>query len=101
MWIPVSYTHLDVYKRQAVSKVKEDGAARGNIYGTYVHGVFDKEEVAVRIIEGLAAAKGISMDEITAVDYQAFKESQYDILASELRRHLDIEKIYQIMEEGV
>lgn len=85
----------------AVSKVKEDGAARGNIYGTYVHGVFDKEEVAVRIIEGLAAAKGISMDEITAVDYQAFKESQYDILASELRRHLDIEKIYQIMEEGV
>lgn len=81
--------------------VKADGAFKDNIYGTYVHGVFDKEEVAIRIVEGLAGAKGISMADINAVDYQAFKESQYDILAAALREHLDMDRIYAIMEEGV
>ena len=28
------------------------------------------------------------------------KETQYDILAAELRKHLDMKKIYEILEEG-
>ena len=56
MYGPVSYTHLDVYKRQAGHSVsiedqvsgerKEDGAYCKNVCGTYVHGVFDREDVA-------------------------------------------------------
>lgn len=94
-------TEIANYAAQSDSALKADGAYRNNVYGTYVHGVFDKEEVAVRIVEGLARAKGISMEDINAVDYQAFKESQYDILAAALREHLDMDRIYAIMEEGV
>ena len=72
----------------------------GNVYGTYVHGIFDKEEVAERIVEALAKNKGIAMEQIHGVDYQTFKETQYDILADALREHLDMKKIYQILEEG-
>ncbi len=94
-------TEIANYAAQSDSTLKADGAYRNNVYGTYVHGVFDKEEVAVRIVEGLARAKGISMEDINAVDYQAFKERQYDILAAALREHLDMARIYDIMEEGV
>ena len=35
------------------------------------------------------------------MDYQAYKETQYDLLADTLRRHLDMEQIYRILEEGI
>ena len=35
------------------------------------------------------------------MDFKEFKETQYDILAQELRKHLDMKAIYRILEEGV
>lgn len=80
---------------------KMDGAYTNQVYGTYVHGVFDREEVAKAVIRGLGKKKGISTEEITGVDFKAFKETQYDLLAAGLREHLDMKKIYEILEEGV
>lgn len=80
---------------------KSEGASRGNVCGTYVHGVFDREEVAEGVIRALGQKKGIDVSEMAGVDFAAFKETQYDILAAELRKHLDMEKIYQILEEGI
>lgn len=80
---------------------KEDGAFRENVYGSYVHSIFDREEVAERIIQAIGERKGIDTAGMTGVDYQTFKETQYDILAAELRKHLDMESIYKILEEGV
>ncbi|MGN0252151.1 MAG: cobyric acid synthase [Oliverpabstia sp.] len=85
----------------ATTDQKNDGAYYKNVYGTYVHGVFDKEEVAKAIISALGRKKGINTDEITGVDFQKFKETQYDILADALREHLDMKKIYKILEEGI
>ena len=80
---------------------KEDGAYCKNICGTYVHGVFDKEDVAEAVVRALGEKKGLDVSEMTGVDFTAFKETQYDILASELRKHLDMKKIYEILEQGV
>ena len=96
-----------------------DGAACGNIYGTYVHGVFDAPGVARKTVEALADRKGMKLrspedlkgvklqgtarqKEETAAeaDQRAYKETQYDLLAENLRRHLDMEKIYEILEQG-
>lgn len=85
----------------ATTEQKNDGAYCKNVYGTYVHGVFDKEEVAKAVIAALGRKKGINTDEITGVDFQEFKETQYDILADALREHLDMKKIYSILEEGI
>ena len=80
---------------------KLDGAYVGNVYGTYVHGVFDREEVAKGVVRALAKEKGLDVSGITAVDFQAFKESQYDKLAAGLREHLDLERIYRILDAGI
>lgn len=75
----------------------EDGACCGNVYGTYVHGVFDREDVVQKMIEALAEKKGIAASELRSVDLKVFKEKQYDLLADGLREHLDMEKVYEIM----
>ena len=80
---------------------KADGAHLDNVCGTYVHGVFDKEAVAEAIVHIIGGKKGLDVSGMTGMDFQAFKETQYDILAAELRKHLDMKKIYQILEEGV
>lgn len=85
----------------ASQEEKQDGAWEKNVYGTYVHGVFDKEEVAKAVVRALGRKKGIDTEEITGVDFKEFKEMQYDILAQELRKHLDMKAIYRILEEGV
>ena len=80
---------------------KADGAHLDNVCGTYVHGVFDKEAVAEAIVHIIGEKKGLDVSGMTGMDFQAFKETQYDILAAELRKHLNMEKIYQILEEGI
>ena len=88
--------------RDSVSgKEKEEGACWKNICGTYVHGVFDCEDAARAMISVLGNKKGIDVENMTGVDFAAFKETQYDLLAEGLRKHLDMKKIYQILEEGV
>jgi alcohol dehydrogenase class IV len=76
---------------------KMDGAYKDNIYGTYVHGIFDKEQVVKEIVIALGNKKGIDMTKTVAFDMEAFKETQYDILAAELRKHLDMDAIYNIL----
>ena len=80
---------------------KQDGAVLGAVLGTYVHGIFDKEEVAKGVVTALARKKGIDPTKISGVDFQTFKETQYDLLADGLRRHLDMKKIYEILDQGV
>ena len=71
------------------------------MYGTYVHGIFDREQVAKRVVEAIGKEKGIDVSEMTGVDFAQFKETQYDLLADGLRKHLDMKKIYEILEEGI
>lgn len=78
-----------------------DGAWRDNIYGSYVHGFFDADGVARTIADSLAAKKGITLTSSNELSLAEHKERQYDALASALRRSLDIQKIYSLMEAGI
>ena len=88
-------------KDSVSGKEKTEGTVYGNVCGTYVHGIFDREESALALIRAVGEKKGIDVSDMEGVDFAAFKETQYDILAAELRKHLDIKKIYQILEEGI
>ncbi|OOM73445.1 cobyric acid synthase [Clostridium sp. BL-8] len=68
-----------------------------NIYGTYIHGIFDKDTIAKTIVEALLKKKGLSADNIKTFDMSSYKESQYDILADEMRKTLDMNYIYKII----
>ena len=80
-----------------------DGAASQNVYGTYVHGVFDAPGVAWKIAQILAEQKGIALNRGESEsaegldDPMAYKETQYDLLADTLREHMDMDKIYGIL----
>ena len=80
-----------------------DGAACQNVYGTYVHGVFDAPGVAWKIAQILAEQKGIALNRGESEsaegldDPMAYKETQYDLLADTLREHMDMDKIYGIL----
>ena len=54
----------------------------------------------IALIRAAGKKKGIDVSQMEGVDFAAFKETQYDILAAELRKHLDMKKIYEILEEG-
>lgn len=79
-------------------EVKEDGAVCGTVCGTYVHGIFDYGTIAGKLIEFLAARKGITWNEQDGADYAGFKEQQYDLLADTLREYLDMKAVYRVLE---
>ena len=78
-----------------------DGCAAGNVYGTYLHGVFDSAELTDRLVGALASAKGLDASLLRAVDMAAYKQRQYDKLADALRAGLDMDMVYRIVEAGV
>lgn len=76
---------------------KSDGACIENVYGTYVHGIFDEDGIAEELVRILAEKKGIYLEEQQNVDRHAHKESQYDLLADTLRKYLDMDRVYEIL----
>lgn len=78
-----------------------DGAQYGNVYGTYVHGIFDGEGVAPALVGILASRKGISLDGMGSISRHEYKERQYGLLADTLRSHLDMDRVYGILERGI
>lgn len=70
------------------------------VYGSYIHGIFDQADLALRIVRELAAKKGIELEETGMLDYQEWKEQQYDKLAAVLREYLDMEAIYGMLTEA-
>lgn len=78
-----------------------DGAISGNVCGSYIHGIFDKGDIAYRIASALAEQKGLVLKELEEADYKAFKESQYDLLASTMREYMDMDAVYAMLREAV
>lgn len=81
-----------------VSGVSGNIINEGNVYGTYIHGIFDKEEIALTVVKALLSAKGLDFSDVKAFDVDAYKQSQYDILADGLRQALDMDLIYSLIK---
>ena len=73
-----------------------DGLSAGNVWGCYVHGLFDKAGAAEALVNALLAAKGLAPG-AAAVDWQDYAQGQYDRLADGLRESLDLPRIYRIL----
>lgn len=71
-----------------------------NVYGTYVHGIFDEGDIASTFIRALAEKKGVHYEDNQGMNYQQYKESQYDLLADTLRKYLDMEAVYGMLQEA-
>ena len=78
----------------------QDGACRGNVYGCYVHGIFDAPGAAGGFLSALLRKKGYDPEEIQVRDWKTYKEEQYDKLADIIRQSVDMEAVYRIIEKG-
>ena len=97
----LSYHGYEIHMGKTFPEGKEavvsDG---GNVYGSYVHGLFDSAAVAECMIQKLANDKGICIGQGSLQDYADYKQKQYDLLAETLRQYLDREAVYGMLREA-
>lgn len=87
-----------IMEQQSDSKrMKSDGVSYGHIYGTYIHGILDKPGIADAVAGALLKKKGYAGEIAEVFDYGSYKEQQYDRLADQMRAHLDMKKLYEII----
>ena len=78
---------------------KMDGMANGNVWGSYVHGIFDQGVFAQAFVSCLLRAKGLDLAG-GVEDWEDYKQRQYDVLAEGVRQALDLKAVYGMMEES-
>ena len=77
---------------------REEGAVQGNVFGTYLHGLFDTGELTQRLADWLLERKGLKKEDVHILSHAEYKEKQYDLLADTVRRALDIPALYRAMD---
>ena len=74
---------------------------RGNVYGSYIHGIFDGPGIADAVVRGLAEKKGVDLGQLPSFDPERHKQQQYDLLADTLRAGLDMDFVYKVLNREV
>lgn len=72
---------------------------KDNVFGTYLHGIFENNCVTERLLNIVREKKGISPQKIKE-DFEEYREKQFDKLEKIMRENVDIKKIYEIMENN-
>ena len=80
--------------------VHGDGLTDGNVFGSYVHGIFDSDELLSGLTRILMRMKGLE-EEAAVFDLAAHKQREYDRLADLIRSSLDMQQIYNILDKGI
>ena len=75
---------------------RDDGyVVNDKCMGTYVHGILDNAPFVDMLLKPFADKIAQAA---TPLDYSAYKQEQYDLLARHVRRHVDMDKLYQILQ---
>lgn len=79
---------------------EEEGAINeeGDIIGTYLHGIFDNIGFTRGFLNNIRKKKGLDEIKSEINSFEEFKNKEYDKLANIVRSHVDIDKIYDILE---
>lgn len=100
----MDYEGYEIHMGQTVWEDEEELAVRfgdnPNLYGTYIHGIFDNGSMAQALVKALAEKKGVKKAYGEAEDYRSFKEKQYEKLADTLSQYLNMGDIYGILREA-
>ena len=64
-----------------------------NVLGTYLHGIFDKEDFLLKFINDIREAKGLKIIENEILDYRVYKLNQYNELAKLFEENINIERV--------
>lgn len=96
----MSYTGYEIHMGRSQEKLPPL-QGRGNVYGSYIHGIFDAPGVSDEMLRAICARKGLDFAALGTFDLQEYKERQYDLLADAVRGGLDMELVYRIINREV
>lgn len=67
-----------------------------NVFGTYLHGVFDEGDFLLTLINNIREEKGLNNLQNNIIDYKKYKLEQYDELAKIFEENIDIKRAISI-----
>ena len=68
-----------------------------NVFGTYLHGLFDTGELTEKLVQLLCSRKDISPASAPLLSMQEYRQQQFDLLADGVRSALDMDAVYAAM----
>ena len=71
--------------------------ARGNVLGSYLHGIFDTGAFWRAIVNRVRAEKGLDANEGEVLTMAEFRDREFDRLAAIVRQNLDMDSVYRII----
>ena len=74
---------------------------KGTVYGSYVHGIFDKGGICDEILRALCERRGVEFSALGSFDVNEYKERQYDLLADGVRSGLNMDFVYKVLNREV
>ena len=96
----MDYTGYEIHMGRSQEKLPPLQGT-GNVYGSYIHGIFDAPGVSDQILRAICTKKGLDFAALGTFDLQEYKGRQYDLLADVVRGGLDMELIYRIINREV
>ena len=96
----MDYTGYEIHMGRSQEKMPPL-QGKGNVYGSYIHGIFDAPGVSDEILRAICAQKGLDFAALGTFDLQEYKERQYDLLADAVRGGLDMDLVYRIINREV
>lgn len=76
-------------KRFDNSELISDGSVKGNVWGTYMHGIFDNDDFRTALLNSIRKKKGLPVQE-TGFNYHIKKEQAIDRWADILKKSVDV-----------
>ncbi len=76
---------------------REDGCVRDNVWGTYLHGLFDSGELTQKLAALLCERRGLPVERTRVVSHAAYQQAQLDLLADGVRQALELRELYGMM----
>lgn len=91
---------FDIQKRSGLQVAVKDGAVskNGNVWGTYMHGIFDNDGFRRHLIKVLKQKKGIWEEQSgQVISTLERRQRDYDRLADIVRSNLNMKLVYSIL----
>ena len=74
-----------------------EGCVQGNVFGTYLHGLFDTGELTGKLTAFLCSRKGLDPAGADLIPMEQYRQQQFDKLADGVRAALDMPAVYAAM----
>ena len=73
-------------------------SSKGNVFGTYLHGLFDSGELTEALAKWLCERRGIAYEAVPPKTHDERQEEELTRLASAVREALDMDAVYRILK---